>query len=113
MEGEIADMKNRSINLESLFEDKQYKDDIMGYFIDYFTAYNDNQKAIEQDYREAFLIQKQLLVSKFLIAAKVARVDQLPDKKLLELNQEIASLFEKLVLEQISKYRATCFSIFH
>ncbi|MGB0523835.1 MAG: glycoside hydrolase family 73 protein [Flammeovirgaceae bacterium] len=103
MQAEIAEMKSKTLNLEELFDAKQYKDDVMGYFIDYFHAYDKNQKNIQKDYREAFLIQKQLLVSKFLIQEKVARVDQLSNASLLQMNHQIAGLFEDLVLNKLAK----------
>ncbi|MFT5619346.1 MAG: putative FlgJ-related protein [Arenicella sp.] len=102
METRIAEMQGRTVNLETLFEAKNYKDDVMGYFIDYFTAYNDNQESIESDYRDAFLIQKQLLLSQFLIREKVARVDQLSNESLLQMNHKIARMFEELVLGKLT-----------
>lgn len=103
MKEEIAEMKSKTISLEELFDAKQYKDDVLGYFIDYFNAYDKNQKNIQKDYQEAFLIQKQLLVSKFLIKEKVSRIDQLSNGSLLEMNHQISALFEELVLGKMAK----------
>ena len=93
---------NGGQDLDALFESKRYKDDVMGFFIDYFKEYEDTQNDIEQNYRDAFLIQKQLVISKYLIREKVSRSDQLDNEALLELNAHIATLFKTLILDKIN-----------
>lgn len=51
--------------------------------------------------REQFLVDKQLVVSRHLIAHRVARVAQLTDQQLLQLNEEVAQLFTNKVLNKI------------
>jgi hypothetical protein len=87
--------------LDDLFESRRYKDDVVGFFIDYFKEYEENRQNIQQNYREAFLIQKQFVISKYLIREKVSRPDQLSEDALLELNAQIGALFRNLVLDKI------------
>ncbi|ANQ50619.1 glucosaminidase domain-containing protein [Flammeovirga sp. MY04] len=51
---------------------------------------------------DKFIIERQLIVTDFLIEHKVSRVDQLSNQKLLVLNKEINDKFRKLVLDQMS-----------
>lgn len=102
MQERITLMELGSKDLDALFESKRYKDDVMGFFIDYFKEYEDNQNEIEQNYRDAFLIQKQLVISKYLIKEKVSRSDQLSSDGLLEMNAHIATLFKTLILDKIN-----------
>lgn len=60
-----------------------------------------NESDVETDVTKEFIVQKQLLVAKFLIDAKVARVDQLENESLLQLNQEVSDLFKNIVLDNI------------
>lgn len=51
--------------------------------------------------RENFMVKRQVLVSEVLINAKVARLDQLPDVQLLELNKRISDLYLSEVLGKL------------
>ena len=77
-------------------------DDVMGYMLDYFEKENiqlvDNR---EKSFRNQFLVERQLLVTKYLIEHKVSRVDQLENQQLLELNQNISKLFTNRVLNNL------------
>ncbi len=61
----------------------------------------EESKADDEDFTNAFIVEKQLLVSKFLIEAKVARVEQLENEVLLQLNYEISQLFIDKILNNI------------
>lgn len=50
---------------------------------------------------DKFQIQKQVLLSKYLIESKVSRLDQLADEDLLRLNGQVSDLFMQLVLTKI------------
>lgn len=49
--------------------------------------------------RDQFTVQKQIIVSKFLIAHKVSRLDQLSDAQLVELCQQLGATFRELIFE--------------
>lgn len=50
---------------------------------------------------DRFQIERQLIVTDYLIEEKVTRVDQLESEKLIELNGKIADLFKVYVLDQM------------
>lgn len=101
MQERITLLELGSKELDELFDSKSYKDDVMGFFIDYFKEYEENRKNIQQNYRDAFLIQKQFVISKYLIREKVSRPEQLSGEALLEMNAQIGVLFNELILNKI------------
>ena len=101
MQERITLLELGSKELDELFESKGYKDDVMGFFIDYFKEYEENRQNIQQNYRDAFLIQKQFVISKYLIREKVSRPEQLSSDALLEMNAQISILFNELILNKI------------
>lgn len=86
-----------SINTHSISEKK----DIMGDIMDEFDKVQAASYAKPTNFREKFNVQKQIIVTKYLIEAKVSRTKQLPDHKLLALNQEVGKLFSYLVLGKV------------
>lgn len=100
MQERLTAMEQETQRFDQWFESQSYKQDVLGYFIDYFNEYDKNQKSIQQNYREAFQIQKHLLVTQHLIKNKVSRIDQLDDESLLVMNGKIAALFKELVIDK-------------
>lgn len=80
---------------------KDYGNDAIGYFIDYFEEVNNLN--INSSYEENFLVKKQMLISKYIIRRKVARLEQLPDKDLLSLNREVSNLYLQSILPKVAK----------
>ncbi len=81
---------------------KEYNEDMVGYFLDYFEEVNNAQpkgESLEED----FLVRKQMLISRMLIRHKVSRLDQLPDRDLLLVNKQISQLYLTDVLPQLTK----------
>lgn len=100
MQERLSAMEQETERFDQWFESQNYKQDVIGYFIDYFNEYDKNQKSIQQNYREAFQIQKHLLITQHLIKNKVSRIDQLDNESLLAMNGKIAELFKDLVLDK-------------
>ncbi|MEH0157567.1 glucosaminidase domain-containing protein [Limibacter armeniacum] len=69
--------------------------DVLGLILDEFEDLKSTSLATAKDSREKFTVQKQLILSRFLIESKVSRTDQLSDEKLLDLNREVSELFIK------------------
>ncbi len=80
---------------------KTYDNDVVGYFLDYFEEVQ--QVELGKSFEEDFLVRKQMLISKFIIKYKVSRIDQLPDKALLSLNQSIGDLYLNTVLTRVTE----------
>ncbi|MEN7546884.1 glucosaminidase domain-containing protein [Rapidithrix thailandica] len=79
-----------------------YKDDVVGFALDHMDELDNFLKTVNTaNTRERFTVQKQLLVSKYLIKNKASRLDQLDDQTLLELNKKISSLFVETVFQTI------------
>lgn len=100
MQAKLSAMEMESEKFDEWFTSQNYKEDVMGYFLDYFNAYNKNQESIQQNYREAFQIQKQLMITQYLIKHKASRLDQLSTESMLEMNRKISELFKELVLDK-------------
>lgn len=66
-----------------------------------FFEESEEEMAEVKTYEEEFLVKKQVLLSKRLIAERVSRPDQLSNESLLALNREITDLFVELVLQRI------------
>ncbi len=81
MQAKLSAMETESEKFDEWFTSQNYKEDVMGYFLDYFNAYNKNQESIQQNYREAFQIQKQLMITQYLIKHKASRLDQLSTRQ--------------------------------
>jgi hypothetical protein len=101
MEEKISLLQLKSAGIDQIDVEGGYKDDIMGYLIDYFNEYEANRKSLQQNFREKFLMQKHLLTSQYLIREKVSRVDQLPNEALIEMNEKLSNFFKELVLDKI------------
>jgi len=78
-------------------------EDVVGYFISYFenkdlAAIETSQKAL----REKFIVEKQLLITKFLLEEKVSRPDQLSDAGKLKLARQISNMFISTILDNLN-----------
>lgn len=100
MQERLSVMEIETERFDEWFQSQNYKQDVLGYFIDYFKEYDQNQKSIQKNYREAFQIKKQLIITQHLIKNKASRIDQLENGKLLQMNYQIAALFKELVLDK-------------
>lgn len=80
---------------------KNYGNDAIGYFIDYFEEAN--LENLSNSYEEEFLVKKQMLISKYIIKKKVGRLDLLPDSELLQLNRELSNLYLQTILPKVAK----------
>ncbi|MCC5945504.1 MAG: glucosaminidase domain-containing protein [Bernardetiaceae bacterium] len=80
----------------------KFQDDAIGYSLAYYENLNTEEIASEfEAQKNKFLMQKQLLITDYLIKNKVARLEQLKDSELLTLNREISQLFIVGVLDKI------------
>ena len=70
-------------------------DEMLQSFDDY------EEVALHEDFKEQFIVKKQLLITKYLINNRVSRLDQLSNARLLELNRAIGQLFHELILGNI------------
>ncbi|WP_242427331.1 glycoside hydrolase family 73 protein [Flammeovirga pacifica] len=71
-------------------------------FVKNFTNYKEEQLGKASNTLDKFIIERQLMVTEYLIEHKVTRVDQLNNEKLLVLNKNINELFRRLILDQMS-----------
>ncbi|GAA4847561.1 glycoside hydrolase family 73 protein [Algivirga pacifica] len=79
------------------------RNDVIGSMMEDFIALEEaSLKHKNADIRESFTIKKQLILSRYLIQAKVNRPDQLSDESLLSLNQEVSDLFLELVVPSLN-----------
>ncbi|MCS7005503.1 MAG: glucosaminidase domain-containing protein [Cytophagales bacterium] len=77
----------------------QEHEDVVGYFIDYFEEKKERELEVNKKFlKEKFVIEKQLLITKFLLEEKVSRPDQLSDASKLKLARQISELFIKTIL---------------
>jgi len=76
-------------------------DDVLGYFLEFFSEVQEFHDTKETSDYEAFLVNKQILISKYIVQNRVSRLDQLNNETLLNLNQDISKLFCSLVLNKI------------
>lgn len=70
-------------------------------YTNFFSSLEEVRPLHSTHFREEFMVQKQLLITKYLIAHRVSRPDQLGNEQLLELSQAIAELFDRVVFDQI------------
>ncbi len=80
---------------------KNYGNDAIGYFIDYFEEVNNT--TLNTSFQDDFLIKKQMLISKYIIKNRVARLGELSDSDLLLLNREISNLYLQIILPNVAK----------
>ncbi len=73
-------------------------EDAVGYVMDEESAFRTVGNNSVQNLRDGFTVNKQLLISKYLIENKVSRIDQLNNQELLALNQKISDLYTQEVL---------------
>ena len=99
MKAQIMEMQLENEKFNNWFASQNYKEDVMGYFMEYFNEYDKNQQSIQKNYRDAFLIQKQLITTQHLIKERASRIDQLSNEAMLAMNTKIADLFKELVLD--------------
>jgi hypothetical protein len=86
--------------------------DAVGYFIDYFEQNDYAEPTTIKTTKEKFMVEKQLLITKFLLEEKVSRLDQLSDRALLVLAQRISDAFVTLILknQQVEPHVYTYFT---
>jgi hypothetical protein len=77
------------------------KDVLSAFLNEYQTEETETEELEEGVQIDKFQIQKQVLLSKYLIQNKVSRLDQLEDEDLLKLNGQVSDLFVQLVLSKI------------
>ncbi|NLR94989.1 glucosaminidase domain-containing protein [Flammeovirga sp. SR4] len=70
-------------------------------FVSTYSNYKEEKLDLANNALDKFLIERQLLVTDFLIENKRTRVDQLTNEKLLDLNKKIGNLFRELVLDNM------------
>lgn len=90
----LAEMKEENLRMKEVVEANVVKMKAM----DKFSSYVDSTNTPVDDYRHAFRLKKQLLITEYLVVNNVDRVDQLNIAVLVELNSEISKLFIDLVL---------------
>ncbi len=93
--------EGQSTTVPLVIDGKDYSQDALGYSLEYFDGLENFRPASYADYREQFLVEKQLLISQALIKNKVNRLDQLDDPSLVALNKKIGELFTESVLKNV------------
>lgn len=88
-------------NLEMKVGTQSFEGDAVGFVMHMDDLFKEVSSVKINNHREDFLVSKQMLITRYLIEAKVSRLDQLPDQKLLELNQKISDAFIDKVLNRI------------
>ncbi|PIY08184.1 MAG: muramidase [Flexibacter sp. CG_4_10_14_3_um_filter_32_15] len=76
--------------------------DVLSYIMTHLEDSQNETPQTHQEQRDNFLVQKQLLITKYLIENKASRLDKLSDEELLNLNKEITRLFVDLVLNNVN-----------
>ncbi|MEM6297724.1 MAG: glucosaminidase domain-containing protein [Bacteroidota bacterium] len=79
---------------------ENFPEDAIGYAIAYFEE-SDQSAGLNQNIEEQFTVRKQLLITQALLKHKAARLDQLSDSQLLDLNHQISDLFKEIILAKI------------
>lgn len=82
------------------------EDDAIGFFLDYFESAEQktdmaSTNAHFQILKERFLFERQMIMTRYIVAGGVSRVDQLPNETLLEMNQKISQLFKDKILRNL------------
>ncbi|AZQ64226.1 muramidase [Flammeovirga pectinis] len=70
--------------------------------VNHLSSYREEKLNNVSSYIDRFQIERQLIVTEFLINNKITRVDQLEDDQLLLLNQKIGGLFQEFILDQMN-----------
>lgn len=81
-------------------ESEKYKQDVVGYFMEHLEQNTHSNEKVLNNYREAFLVKKQMIASQYLIREKASRIDQLSSQSLLAMNKEISDLFTELIIRK-------------
>jgi uncharacterized FlgJ-related protein len=100
LQEQLLSLRAEASQQSKWIESQHYKADVMGDLMDYFQSHDTSEEGIAKNYREAFMMQKQLMITQFLLKEKVSRVDQLSSKSLLEMNGRIRSLFISLIFDK-------------
>lgn len=96
----ILEEKKQQESAQAIIDSEQYKEDVIGYFMDHLKQFEPTDSEAQQNYREAFMVQKQLITSQYLIREKVSRANQLSSASLLAMHRQISELFTALVLKK-------------
>jgi hypothetical protein len=78
----------------------QYNHDLLAYFAENFTFSAFSQNSSFEERKERFLIEKQMLITQYLIENKVARIDLLDDEAIFNLSMQIRQLFINEMLDE-------------
>ncbi len=98
----LVQMPNRNSILPASLPASKPINDVFSYIMKHLDENKNEIPQTHQEQRDNFLVQKQLLLTKYLIENKASRLDKLSDDKLLSLNQEITQLFIDLVLNNVN-----------
>lgn len=98
----LVQMPNKSSVLPTSMPAAEPINDVLSYIMTHLEETQSETPQTHQEQRDKFLVQKQLLITKYLIENKASRLDKLEDSQLLELNKEITQLFIDLVLNNVN-----------
>ncbi|WP_338765088.1 glucosaminidase domain-containing protein [Bernardetia sp. ABR2-2B] len=87
-------------NTNEADNDEVEYNDVVEYGYKHLSKTNSLPKVETEDKRKSFLKAKHTLISEALIANQVSRLDQLSDKKMIELNQKLSDAFITIVFNQ-------------
>ena len=98
----LVQMPSSSSVIPTSIPASQPINDVVSYIMTHLEESQNETPQTHQEQRDNFLIQKQLLITKYMIEDKASRLDKLPDDQLLNLNKEITQLFVNLVLNNVN-----------
>ncbi len=98
----LVQMPNKSSVIPTSLPASQPINDVLAYIMTHLEESQHETPQTHQEQRDNFLVQKQLLLTKYMIEHKASRLDKLPDDQLLNLNKEITQLFINLVLNNVN-----------
>jgi uncharacterized FlgJ-related protein len=88
-----------NIGDEKSMDSQEFDNNVMNFFIENFSfSVFGGHKSLEER-KESFLVQKQMIITHYLIDYKVARVDLLDDEAISNLSVQIRQLFVDEVLD--------------
>ena len=98
----LVQMPSKSSVIPASLPAAQPINDVVSYIMTHLEESQSEMPQTHQEQRDNFLVQKQLLITKYMIENKASRLDKLPDDELLNLNKEITQLFVNLVLNNVN-----------
>ncbi|WP_338791371.1 glucosaminidase domain-containing protein [Bernardetia sp. Wsw4-3y2] len=101
LEGEGLNKETSSdTNTDNIDNDDVEYNDVVDYGYKHLSKSNSISKTETEDKRKNFLKVKHTLISEALIDNQVSRLEQLSDKKMIELNQKLSEAFITVVFNQ-------------